>query len=1480
MQRQTLLWTILPTGRNGNRLKATAFLSPRLESNEQAKTKLVAWGDFWNPAKGHWPSIASALTFRIGFDGGPANIVATRTSPDPESSLWGKVFAQDTYVKPYAFTDLSKRMIVSYPAAVLGAVIELQYAVLAAQGGIDMPSLEDEGENSLKGFISTLGIFDQREDGLEKKIMGAMSAVRQGDSTNKTPRVFDHTKLSGFPPVVAPFVAAHLFYNRPKPDALKKYHRYPTIATLPEVPNRPDVPQTDFHMMLAGMSDWPTILRRLGIAIDLEFDIPAGLAASGRVHFETFAAGTFASYTTAGPNAWTRYVLGPKSFDPAPRNDSDIADGYLRLEVADRFRMSTIDIDGAALKTINTARNLHRMLRPRYRTPVTPKRSGLPTLRSAGLQILRMNRGLRVGERLMSVREINNRISALDPTTEYYADELLRGYRVDVRDTAIGTWMSLCQRLARYIVPSDGTTIDVEEEGYVKGASASSSNDGTPDDIYLHEELFGWEGWSLVAPRPGKTIVQDFHEYKSDGKNRKAKMGGREYAEFNRNLDEYGDQRKRVTLETDFRPRPGSLPRLRFGHDYDVRARIVDLAGNSRPPTDGSDQHVIRGSYLRIDPVVIPAMLPQKSFSEGEALERMVIRSNDGMSPEAYVAQTYIQDLLAGLWYTYRKDNIRWLAPPKSSQLNAEFHGMFDDAFGAVDPSTLQKMFNIACREEGTFLDPRIVDIATGLRTIPADGIMLVTPPSTPSPKTAFPPDPWGVIPSPPAGTKYWRPGDPLSPGQYVAHDTSKLILPYLPDPIARGVAFRNLPKSPSGGGAGLLRFSSLPGGRGNMSLVQFGGIWPELAPFRLQIVDGEGEPKWDDGERMLTVFLPQATRIDVLYSSYIGKDPKSGREDISLMRIHAIAPAGKRPDIQRLAEMGSHWMLTPWSTLTLVHAVQKPLKDPEPTDAFKAFKRETGIGETFAAVRGGIGAHVASTGKVDILANWDEPVDHVSEPEPRRIDGKAHIVDFEIGDEFVGFYTDNVQIPVPSAPNMETAKKESSNFYKHEFGDTKYRKVHYYLKGTTRFREYFPAALFRDPVNRAENDGETDAEKLKKRVHRIGPKVVRHIFNSARPAAPVISYVVPTFGWPEEERTERTVLSRRCGNGLRVFVERPWYSSGDGELLGVVFQRSGMVQAENTEALKNVTTRWGRDPIWGSAQMANLPTATSFANVEKHGSNLSIVEREGLRVDVAGYEPQFDKDRGLWFADIEINPGNTYYPFVRLALARYQPNSIPDCHLSPVVRPPFAQLLPDRVAAIVVDSSSDKKIRVMVSGVFGTNQLTRVAPVAAGKIPAPVPNLDLSRIFTVSIEEVGLAVAAGGGGGAGGGGAEGEGRDLSADEKARIAREGQVHELTTRSVRLEKDLTWRPVTSDLKDVPLEQWRKEGDRMVWMAEIALPKGVTGLATGQPRYRVQIREREILETDPDVGSKINRLSREWFVASRVVYADTIILNGKG
>ncbi len=97
--------------------------------------------------------------------------------------------------------------------------------------------------------------------------------------------------------------------------------------------------------------------------------------------------------------------------------------------------------------------------------------------------------------------------------------------------------------------------------------------------------------------------------------------------------------------------------------------------------------------------------------------------------------------------------------------------------------------------------------------------------------------------------------------------------------------------------------------------------------------------------------------------------------------------------------------------------------------------------------------------------------------------------------------------------------------------------------------------------------------------------------------------------------------------------------------------------------------------------------------------AEFSLEEIEQEKVRVVGYKPEYNKERQLWYCDIQFKPERvtSYYPFVRLALARYQPNSIADAHLSRVVLTDFAQLVPDRMLRIKF--RNEKQLFISVSG-------------------------------------------------------------------------------------------------------------------------------------------------------------------------------------
>jgi hypothetical protein len=257
----------------------------------------------------------------------------------------------------------------------------------------------------------------------------------------------------------------------------------------------------------------------------------------------------------------------------------------------------------------------------------------------------------------------------------------------------------------------------------------------------------------------------------------------------------------------------------------------------------------------------------------------------------------------------------------------------------------------------------------------------------------------------------------------------------------------------------------------------------------------------------------------------------------------------------------------------------------------------------------------------------------------------------------------------------------------RHHFNDTKHHRVTYRAVATSRFCDYFtptlgPAGPDRDFTRPSE-------------------PVVVDIPASARPDAPRVLYVVPTFGW-ERQTSTNLKRSMRFGGGLRVYLDRPWYSSGDGELLGVVLY--GESAPINREAWKHLVTQWGLDPIWDADRLAAIPDRWNFPRnvAEEIGLSLEEPTPAGAlgkgRVNVAGHEVGFDGTR--WYCDLTVETyQDDYSPFIRLALARYQPHALDDAKLSRVVLADFAQLTPDRALLVTSDPYHPRSLNVTISG-------------------------------------------------------------------------------------------------------------------------------------------------------------------------------------
>lgn len=409
---------------------------------------------------------------------------------------------------------------------------------------------------------------------------------------------------------------------------------------------------------------------------------------------------------------------------------------------------------------------------------------------------------------------------------------------------------------------------------------------------------------------------------------------------------------------------------------------------------------------------------------------------------------------------------------------------------------------------------------------------------------------------------------------------------------------------------------------------------WPQGGTRHVELRSrNPGEPvtRWEDDT--LIVRLKPAEQLDVEFSSTLRGNFKDH------FHLFDVMPASSKDAVG----LGRHPLVTPAQTVTFVHAVRKPLPADAGTGLSTASRQpeQTSItltpGDVFK-VDGN------STVQLDVKAAWTDRTDAGTSP------GSA----------------------VQSFP-IARGQKELDAEVHFEFADTRHRLVTCNLSAVGRFRQFFapgPAGDF---------------------CLETPPLPVVNVLSTARPAPPVVLGVRPAFRWidePEGSLGPGILRRTREGGRLRVELARPWYLTGEGERLAVVlWDHSGSAPAD--DLLAHVTQA-GRDPIWDTGEVDRWPEPSTFFDVPEPQGKPRLADRSE-RIVAVPHEPFLDDAGASWWADVRLAglASSSYAPFVRLALARYQPNSLDGLELSQVVLAPMAQLLPDRTVTLIRAASS-----------------------------------------------------------------------------------------------------------------------------------------------------------------------------------------------
>lgn len=305
------------------------------------------------------------------------------------------------------------------------------------------------------------------------------------------------------------------------------------------------------------------------------------------------------------------------------------------------------------------------------------------------------------------------------------------------------------------------------------------------------------------------------------------------------------------------------------------------------------------------------------------------------------------------------------------------------------------------------------------------------------------------------------------------------------------------------------------------------------------------------------------------------------------------------------------------------------------------------------------------------------------------------------------------------------------------DFGDSRARKVDVEITAQSRFAAEFQG---------------TSAEFLS------APGVLRHVVvpSSAVPPRPDVDYVMPQYLWLESGPNHSA--HERVGGCFRIRLRRPWFASGFGEKLAIVcwpdedFNRASMrrraasaiarlcgINNDPPAFLEPFITRWGLDPLWGVAEsnacigsipveafrkhtcdgisdLQNARASACFPVVDLRRTvsmkdHLASYRSESAKVALVLYEPKYDPASRTHYVDVQIDERYTYFPFVRLSLARYQENALPGYELSELTVQEFVQLPPARRASVAarphVSGKGHLEVRVSLAGMQPAPPLT-----------------------------------------------------------------------------------------------------------------------------------------------------------------------------
>ncbi len=1195
----------------------------------------------------NWAELVKTGKFIVYINGKAVN--ATVVSNDVDTQLWKNLFASTVKVKSFVQEDLSNLPILSYPVKHIVDFIKEVVAKMGNDFANDLPDRNYYTDNPVFKSISDYAIGEYPKRRRERiPLDSIVTKISTGDRVRS---LLKNKKAIPFSPSASPAMDF---------GQLKNFHGlYDKDYVATYVP--PPKPDFEFHDILSILAGYPQLLKKLGLVFDFEFAFPPNMIINGDPTIRiAFTGINFSTPTTVSCPA-TAFAKTANGFYAKPSAGSLIDKGHLKINT-DAFTVYQVDTDGAGLKLcqmidglqLNKANSIYyavdnyianEQLIPLFNNEA-PKKEGLPGNRTTGIAVAKNGMAAAIQEKFV-------KMNTLKPAL-----------------VAMGILPSgLTGNNASFVLPNEILYADDVNLGYRMDVQPEDKG-GKWFSLHRRNNQYSFINSSnalvTIPDMPadeGYIQIGAAEEDTNSGKQLKVGETLARWDGWSLSVPPVGSALNDPTLDNE---------------------EIYDKSNpaSKQKEADKYKTPLTADFKLNVTPSIEPGTLPMLRFGKKYAIRIRTVDLAGNSVDQNVNPENAAQSVVP---------NIKYL---RYEPVDAPFLLLGNKR---KDGESSEMM--VIRSNENITTDQYESTVGAGLYSPIA--VRHVKPPRCTVERAtthALLDKGFGGANAAQAAAYYQKiiaEKDPLikeennSPNLQVFDANQKtMTVEYLADPMAAGVTFFISNNDPN---------PKLPNPELFTKRISFyfdqevtsdalanktatTDEWFNPQTFRIELKEGAPNIIWEASSRTLKITLQKGAIVKFNYACFWRPDDLLKLSGIlDMMGLNNLTSTVG----QRIAR-GQHWMFSPWREITFVHAVQQPLSDVggNKYPQIVTISPDRNYGDNFSWLNTKLQIHGPSTGQFDLDADWNDWIDDVEKPKLEIIPVKAKVFHFTtlylVFEYVFGDLVKNNPFPA----------------LKHTFNDTKHRFVNYHGIATTRYREYFTQL-----INEKGNAFKLTTE---------GNTVTNiNILSSARPAAPQVEYVIPTFEWDRAQTGNKIVTGRACG--LRIYLKRPWYSSGEGEQLAVVLKMP--VPFNPTLAMPSLppfpVTTWGTDPTKVSGPLLGgvTPGQDHFLNVkaENKETGLSLVESPaGGKVNIVAYDVKYDEDRQLYYVDIMLNIVTAYYPFIRLALAAYQKHSVrknnTDCCLSHVVQPDYIQIPAPRASSIEF-AGPKNKVTVAISG-------------------------------------------------------------------------------------------------------------------------------------------------------------------------------------